>query len=161
MSAEQLAATIKQQVLLLMPEINLELSLAHEIDESENERMIQTDASLLPALLALIENAGSASLAHSGESRVLVSVKVDAGSHRLCISVKDFGAGIPKEMQLQLGHKLIESERGMGMALLLSNASFERLGGQLLLSSANEGGTIAKVCFPVYESISASQVGAA
>ncbi|MCL1145478.1 HAMP domain-containing histidine kinase [Shewanella marinintestina] len=161
MSAEQLAATIKQQVLLLMPEINLELSLAHEIDESENERMIQTDASLLPALLALIENAGSASLAHSGESRVLVSVKVDAGSHRLCISVKDFGAGIPKEMQLQLGHKLVESERGMGMALLLSNASFERLGGQLLLSSANEGGTIAKVCFPVSESVSASQVGAA
>ena len=161
MSAEQLAATIKQQVLLLMPEINLELSLAHEIDETENERMIQTDASLLPALLALIENAGSASLAHCGESRVLVSVKVDAGSHRLCISVKDFGAGIPKEMQLQLGHKLIESERGMGMALLLSNASFERLGGQLLLSSAREGGTIAKVCFPVCESISASQVGAA
>ncbi|MCK8044967.1 ATP-binding protein [Shewanella sp. 1CM18E] len=161
MSAEQLAATIKQQVLLLMPEINLELSLVHELDETENERMIQTDASLLPALLALIENAGSASLAHCGESRVLVSVQLDSGRNRLCILVKDFGAGIPKEMLLQLGHKLIESEQGMGMALLLSNASFERLGGQLLLSSADEGGTIAKVCFPACESISASQVGAA
>lgn len=161
MSAEQLSATIKQQVLLLMPEINLELSLAPELDESENEPMIQTDASLLPALLALIENAGSASFAHCGESRVLVSVQLDSGHNRLCISVKDFGAGIPKEMQLQLGHKLIESERGMGMALLLSNASFERLGGQLLLSSAQEGGTIAKVCFPVCESVSAPQVGAA
>ncbi|GIU44552.1 histidine kinase [Shewanella sairae] len=163
MSAEQLAATIKQQVLLLMPEINLELSLGPKFDEKSesSERQIQTDASLLPALLALIENAGSASLAHCGESRVLVSVQLDSGRNRLCISVKDFGAGIPKEMLLQLGHKLIESEQGMGMALLLSNASFERLGGQLLLSSADEGGTIAKVCFPASESISTSPVGAA
>lgn len=161
MSAEQLAATIKQQVLLLMPEINLELSLGHKLDKAESSnRMIKTDASLLPALLALIENAGSASLAHSGESRVLVSVQLDSSRNRLCISVKDFGAGIPKEMLLQLGHKLIDSEQGMGIALLLSNASFERLGGQLLLSSAGEGGTIAKVCFPVYEPETTSQTGA-
>ncbi|MCL1139904.1 ATP-binding protein [Shewanella pneumatophori] len=180
LSAQQLLAMIKEQVLLLMPEISLELKLGHskqsctmqgsseqdcseqDSDEKGNsiqnssgqntqdlDMLIKADASLLPALLALIENAGSASLAHIGESRVVVSALSIKGNSRLCISVKDFGAGIPKEMQLQLGHKLIESEHGMGMALLLSNASFERLGGQLLIGPAKEGGTVAEVCFPL------------
>ncbi len=94
--------------------------------------------------------AGSASLAHTGEAKVRVSALKVIESDSLCISVRDFGAGIPAPMQLQLGHKLIESEHGMGMALLLSNASFERLGGQLLLGSAKEGGTVAEVCFPLW-----------
>ncbi|WP_299804597.1 sensor histidine kinase KdpD [uncultured Shewanella sp.] len=150
LTADELLETLKQQVLLLMPEVDLQLNNTTESQtEGHSAKAIKTDASLLPALLALIENASSASFAHIGEAKVVVSVMAAADRDRLCISVRDYGAGIPKEMQLQLGHKLIESERGMGMALLLSNASFERLGGQLLLGSAKEGGTVAEVCFPI------------
>lgn len=151
LTAHELLSTLEQQVLLLMPEVTLELKFCERAAAPAAESaVIKTDASLLPALLALVENASSASQAHTGEARVVVSALVGGDSDRLCVSVKDFGAGIPKEMQLQLGRKLIESERGMGMALLLSNASFERLGGQLLLGSAKEGGTVAQVCFPVW-----------
>ncbi|WP_041411253.1 ATP-binding protein [Shewanella pealeana] len=151
LTAHELLSTLEQQVLLLMPEVTLELKFCERAAaQAAESAVIKTDASLLPALLALVENASSASQAYTGEARVVVSALVGGDSDRLCVSVKDFGAGIPKEMQLQLGRKLIESERGMGMALLLSNASFERLGGQLLLGSAKEGGTVAQVCFPVW-----------
>ncbi|GIU22483.1 ATP-binding protein [Shewanella sp. MBTL60-007] len=150
LTADELLETLKQQVLLLMPEINLVLiHVENNQQEAALPRTIKTDASLLPALLALVENAGSASLANIGEAKVVVSVVAATQSDRLCISVRDFGVGIPKKMLLQLGHKLVESERGMGMALLLSNASVERLGGRLLLRVAKEGGTVAEVCFPV------------
>ncbi|MGS0683364.1 sensor histidine kinase [Shewanella sp. 125m-7] len=151
LTANELLVTLEQQVLLLMPEITLELEYCEFTSlQASTPVSIKTDASLLPALLALVENAGSASLAHTGEAKVRVSALKVIESDSLCISVRDFGAGIPAPMQLQLGHKLIESEHGMGMALLLSNASFERLGGQLLLGSAKEGGTVAEVCFPLW-----------
>ncbi len=117
---------------------------------------IVTDASLLPALMSLVENAASASLAEIGEERVNVSALVANQGHRLSILVKDHGVGIPKKMHAQLGQELIESEQGMGMALLLSHASFERLGGRLLLAGLPEGGTVAEVSFPMQKSVGAT-----
>ncbi|WP_375087923.1 sensor histidine kinase [Shewanella youngdeokensis] len=146
-TANELLNTLQQQVLLFMPQVKLELTLLE--DDQYESSSILTDASLLPAMMSLVENAASASLDNIGDARVKVSVVIAAQSQRLCISVKDYGIGISKEMRAQVGHQLIESEQGMGMALLLSHASFERLGGQLLLGSVVNGGTVAEVSFPL------------
>lgn len=155
LTANQLLNTLKQQVLLLMPQVKLELTLLEE-PAAASHAAIVTDASLLPALMSLVENAASASLAATGEERVNVSASVASQSHRLCILVKDHGIGIPKKMHAQLGLELIESEQGMGMALLLSHASFERLGGRLLLAGLPEGGTVAEVSFPLQKNTEAT-----
>lgn len=149
-TANMLLQTLQQQVLLLMPQVKLELSLL-DIDtlEQHASTSVLSDASLLPAMMSLVENAASASLAETGIQRVTIAAIITLKSQCLHISVRDYGRGISKEMRSQLGHQLIESERGMGIALLLSHASFERLGGRLLLGSAQSGGTLAEVSLPL------------
>ena len=149
LSANQLLSTLQQQVLLLMPQVKLETILMNEVPQQQAKAKILTDVNLLPALMSLVENAASASLSEVGEQRVSISALISDKSQRLCILVKDQGLGISRKMHAQLGYELIESEQGMGMALLLSHASFERLGGRLLLAGLPEGGTVAEVSFPL------------
>ncbi len=52
----------------------------------------------------------------------------------------------------QLRHKLVDSPAGMGITLMLSHASFERLGGTLILGTHVDGGAVAEVTLPVEES---------
>ncbi|QQX80742.1 HAMP domain-containing histidine kinase [Shewanella sp. KX20019] len=156
-TANTLLQTLQQQVLLLMPQVKLELTLLDvETINQHASTSVLSDASLLPAMMSLVENAASASLAETGDPRVTVSAVIAAEGQRLCVSVRDYGSGISKQMRAQVGHQLIQSEQGMGMALLLSHASFERLGGRLLLGSIASGGTVAEVSFPLHADIEAS-----
>ncbi|MGL5397973.1 MAG: ATP-binding protein, partial [Shewanella sp.] len=59
----------------------------------------------------------------------------------------DYGAGIAPSLLPQLGTLLIESPKGLGVALLLSHASLERLGAELILASHPQGGTVAQIRF--------------
>ncbi|QFU21192.1 HAMP domain-containing histidine kinase [Shewanella eurypsychrophilus] len=142
-----LIAMLRQQVTLLMPQLKLQLVADPQIQQSH----IFTDASLLPALLSLIENAARASEDQIGEKRVKVEIDIEPEYLNLRVRVRDYGIGIPKHLLSQLGHKLIDSPTGMGMALMLSHASFERLGGTLILGSHSEGGAVAEVTLPVIE----------
>lgn len=140
-----LVAMLRQQLTLLMPQIKLELLVEAEVQGSH----IQTDTSLLPALLSLVENASRASEEKTTEQKVSIEFALEPHSLDLRIRVRDYGDGIPKGLMSQLGHKLIESPSGMGMALMLSHASFERLGGTLILGSHQDGGAVAEVILPV------------
>lgn len=145
--ASNLIAMLRQQVTLLMPQIKLQLVADPKIQQSH----IFTDASLLPALLSLVENAARASEDKVAEKRVRVEIDIEPEQLNLRIRVRDYGVGIPKHLLSQLGHKLVDSPTGMGMALMLSHASFERLGGTLILGSHSEGGAVAEVTLPVIE----------
>lgn len=145
--ASNLIAMLRQQVTLLMPQLKLQLVADPQIQQT----YILTDASLLPALLSLVENAARASEDKVAEKRVRVEIDIEPEQLNLRIRVRDYGVGIPKHLLSQLGHKLIDSPTGMGMALMLSHASFERLGGTLILGSHSEGGAVAEVTLPVIE----------
>ncbi len=145
--ASNLIAMMRQQVTLLMPQLKLKLVVDSEVQRSH----ILTDASLLPALLSLIENAAGASENKIDEKRVRVEIDLEPEQLNLRIRVRDYGVGIPKHLLSQLGHKLVDSPTGMGIALMLSHASFERLGGTLILGSHSEGGAVAEVILPVIE----------
>ncbi|WP_076414429.1 sensor histidine kinase KdpD [Shewanella sp. UCD-KL12] len=145
--ASNLIAMLRQQVTLLMPQLKLKLVVDSEVKQSP----VLTDTSLLPALLSLIENAARASEDKTDEKRVRVEIDLEPEQLNLRIRVRDYGVGIPKHLLSQLGHKLVDSPTGMGMALMLSHASFERLGGTLMLGSHSEGGAVAEVILPVIE----------
>ncbi|MEC4726098.1 sensor histidine kinase [Shewanella sp. D64] len=143
--ARELLHQLEQQVSLFMPQVLLEIASDPEIQYSS----VQTDTSLLPAILSLIENAAHASSEHMGLQKVNIELDVDNELACLRLRVRDYGNGIPSGLVMQLGHKLVDSPTGMGVALMLSHASFERLGGQLILGAHLEGGTVAEVTLPL------------
>lgn len=144
-SISQLLESLQQQARLLMPSVEL----AIDSERCDCTKQLRTDASLLPALLALIENGARASEEAMGHSKVALSFECQDGE--VIVSLRDFGKGIPSSLMEQLGHKIIDNPKGLGVALLLSHASFERIGGRLILSSHSEGGAIAQVYLPMLE----------
>jgi len=142
-SAEQLLSGLSEQVNLLMPAVKLSL----EPDDGLDRLQLRVDASLQPALLALIENGARASQEATGEQKV--SFSAQRQGDELVLGVRDFGPGIPASLVQQLGHQIIEEPKGMGVALLLSHASLERLGGRLILGSHVDGGAVAQVYLPI------------
>jgi two-component system sensor histidine kinase RegB len=147
-SASELLNQLVQQVSLFMPQVLLEIAL----DKEAEYALIETDTSLLPAILSLIENAARTSEELIGQQKVNITLDIDALIH-LRLRVRDYGNGIPSKLISQLGHKLVDSPTGMGVALMLSHASFERLGGQLILGAHLEGGTVAEVTLPLNGSV--------
>ncbi|WP_299004229.1 ATP-binding protein [uncultured Shewanella sp.] len=162
LSINVLIQRLQEQLLLWLPELTLDIRLDESVKLDEK---INAGTSLLPVLIALVENAAHASLKqfkecvgntlnenehqNKGGQRVNINIQHLAQKQFLSIAIRDYGAGIPLSMIEQLGHKMLESTKGMGIALLLSHASLERLGGRLLLSNHVEGGAIAEVQLPI------------
>lgn len=144
-SINTLIESLQQQVRLLLPSIELSISTL----DCRGDEQLRADASLLPALLALIENGARASEEVGGPARVALSLQYQCDE--LVVAVRDFGPGIPSSLLTQLGHKIIDKPKGMGVALLLSHASFERLGGRLIFGSHLDGGAVAQVYLPLPE----------
>jgi len=111
---------------------------------------IESDPMLLPALLNLVQNGIRANNENQQKKLTLALYCQDNNIH---LNLRDFGVGIysamDKSLQSSLGERLMKSESGLGMAVLLSNSTFSRLGGSLQLSNHPEQGTIAHVILPL------------
>ncbi|MBW0279999.1 ATP-binding protein [Shewanella xiamenensis] len=142
----ELVAGLKQKTQLLMPQTELNWLITCEPKLLE-EKQILTDMSLTPAIMALIENAARASVETIGTSQVDISVDCSPSEGRAYLQIRDYGAGIAPSLLPQLGTLLIESPNGLGVALLLSHASLERLGAELILANHPQGGTVAQIRF--------------
>jgi len=122
------------------PDINIELIKRHQEDV-----IIMADASLLPAILNLINNAIRATKLNSSKEISLTS-EVTEDSWQFII--RDYGLGFTLEKLKQLGIKPVSSEQGLGMAVFLSHASLERLGGKLVLTNHHQGGALVTLTLP-------------
>lgn len=122
------------------PDIDVELINTHD------DVIIMADASLLPAILNLINNAIRATKANYSNKITLTS-EVSAGNWQFII--RDYGLGFTLEKLKQLGIKPVSSEQGLGMAVFLSHASLERLGGKLTLTNHNQGGALVTLSLPI------------
>ena len=111
---------------------------------------IEADALLLPALFNLLQNAVQANQ-NQGQHQVNIDFKVHTiqSDTRLHITIRDFGSGVSDHQAIKLGEQLIESEQGLGMALLLSNATIERFSGKLSLINHPDKGMQAIVELPL------------
>lgn len=139
---------LKQKTLLLMPQTELTWSSTCAPEALSGMRIL-TDMSLTPAIMALIENAARASSETIGAARVDIGLDIGSTDGLFYLQIRDFGAGIAPSLLPQLGTLLIESPKGLGVALLLSHASLERLGAELILANHPQGGTVAQVRFTI------------
>jgi two-component system sensor histidine kinase RegB len=123
------------------PEISVEL-----VEQQENNTEIMADAALLPAILNLINNAVRATKANNSDEIMLIS---QVGGQNWQFTIRDYGVGFSLEKLKQLGVKPVNSEQGLGMAVFLSHASLERLGGKLALTNHHQGGALVTLSLPV------------
>lgn len=131
---------------LLRPEIRL----SRDLERSAGARL-RPDSGLAQALIALLNNAADASRAR-GRAEVEAAAAVDDG--RLRLELRDYGPGIAPEALARAGRAVFTSKTGgHGLGLLLSNASVERLGGQLSLHPAAGGGTRTRLLLPLAEEL--------
>lgn len=148
LALNELIDGLKQKTSLLMPHTELNWQIACPPSQLTGLHIL-TDMSLAPAIMALIENAARASAETLGVAQVDISVDSEPNEGLLYVRIRDYGAGIALSLLPQLGTLLVESPKGLGVALLLSHASLERLGAQLVLANHPQGGTVAQICFTV------------
>ena len=106
---------------------------------------LKSDAMLLPAILNLLQNACIANQKNN-QTQLELSWQQD-NQHSECIYllIRDFGSGFSQSQLAELGGQLMPSSQGMGLAVLLSNVTFERLNGSLTMYNHAGGGAVAKV----------------
>jgi two-component system sensor histidine kinase RegB len=130
---------------LLRPEI----LCSSTMQEGEPPR-ISVDLTLRQALINLLNNAADAS--PSG-----IELKTNWTATEWRLQVRDFGAGIMREIQEQLGTRIASTkDDGMGVGLVLSQATITRLGGQVNIYPLEQQGTLTEIVLP----IAAGKVGA-
>lgn len=108
--------------------------------------MIVAEDTLRLAITNLVDNAARASPQQ-------VRVEADWAGDELRVRVRDQGPGFPPELLHRLGKRLQSTRapsQGMGLGLLLSAVTLERLGGRLELSNAPEGGALAVLRLPLH-----------
>ena len=106
---------------------------------------LKSDAMLLPAILNLLQNACIANQKNNQTQLELSWQQDNQHSESIYLLIRDFGSGFSQSQLAELGGQLMPSSQGMGLAVLLSNVTFERLNGSLTLYNHASGGAVAKV----------------
>ena len=136
-----LLAQVLENLRVNHPEINVELT-----EQQAQDVSVMADTALLPAIINLLNNAVRATKANSSNKITLISC-VNDGNWQFII--RDYGLGFTLEKLKQLGIKPVSSEQGLGMAVFLSHASLERLGGKLVLTNHHQGGALVTLSLPI------------
>ena len=117
--------------------------IIYTVSCGEGGPVIEFDLTMVQALENLFNNAADA-----GSDKVEVSVVWNQREVR--ISVRDWGCGIPTELLEKLGKPIIHADKsGLGIGLMLSQATVERYGGRIELRNLREGGTVATLILPL------------
>ena len=104
---------------------------------------IEFDPTLAQAVENLLNNA-----ADSGSEEVAVSVNWTAQHAR--IQIRDWGPGLPPAVMENLGKPVLHADRnGLGIGLMLTQASVERCGGNITLRNQADGGVLATLELPL------------
>ncbi|MDC0598954.1 ATP-binding protein [Gammaproteobacteria bacterium] len=132
---------ILDQWQLLKPEVKLSLS----IKEDDNCPSIQFESTLQQAIVNILNNAAEA-------SPVGIDINVTWSKAEWLMSIRDYGEGISTEIAEQLGTNVVTTkESGLGMGLILSQASINRLGGSVGIFQHEEKGSVIEIKLPLVE----------
>ncbi|MCB1687325.1 MAG: HAMP domain-containing histidine kinase [Halioglobus sp.] len=107
------------------------------------EGFIRVDSTFEQAIINLLNNAAEASPADLG-----ISVQANKKADLLTIHIRDHGPGIDISAG-KLGKPFVSTRgEGRGLGLFLSNATIERLGGDVMLQPHSDGGTLTTITLP-------------
>ena len=124
-----------------------EIKLQTKIPEPVLKLMVRYDQSLQHALMSLLNNAADA-------SPDFVAMGFEPLPGLVLITIEDHGSGIPDDIAGSLGKMHISGKQGgLGLGVLLSQASIERLGGEVSLIGKQESGTRLEIRFPLVEGV--------
>jgi len=147
--------TIKNQLktiignwLVYRPQIKLTQDWSIDCDNIHHNLSISVEQ----AITNLLDNAADASLENNHD---VVNMSCEVKEQQLLIEILDFGSGITEKMRESLGASIEETEKsnGLGWGLFLSNASIERMGGEVHLLAADSGGTLTRVHLPLEKAV--------
>lgn len=143
---------------LIRPESELYYNTSQWLDSA----FISCDLTLYQAITALLDNAEDASPCQ-------VSLSVKQHNENIAIQIHDKGMGFPQtytanlyevlpdnlpdkkveKLDTPLNRPYSQKEDGLGLGLLLSQASIERLGGRVHIFSQQAGGTLTEILLPL------------
>jgi two-component system sensor histidine kinase RegB len=125
-----------QQWLLMRPHAQFHWQSSNKTQSP----LVQYPQVLQQAMINLLDNAMSVS-----SEPLILNLKWDQNSW--LFSIKDNGPGLEKEFELP--NSPMSSEKGMGIGLLLSHSSVQRLGGKVTLSNGLTQGCLTEVAMPL------------
>ncbi|MFK0572655.1 ATP-binding protein [Endozoicomonas sp.] len=136
--------------------IRPESGLHYKTSQWPDSVFIPCDLTLYQAITALLDNAEDAS---PGQVSLSVKHAHENDAENIAIQIFDKGMGFPQtcnasrygveSMNTPLIRPCSQKENGLGLGLLLSQASIERLGGQVHIFSQRTGGTLTEILLPV------------
>jgi two-component system sensor histidine kinase RegB len=123
---------------LLQPELPCQVS----VQKGESPSIV-LDPSLEQALINLLNNAADASPAG-------ISIQMQWDARKWTLAIRDDGEGVPRELREQLGTQIASSKpQGLGVGLVLSQATLNRLGGSVSLFPQEPRGTLTLIELPL------------
>lgn len=125
---------LRERLVLLRPRADLQL----EMPPAAELPYIQPDPTLHQAVLNLLDNAAAA--AHEQ-----LTCRLTCSGAMLQLEILDDGPGFSPQASRQQGDSLRAAGQGMGMGMLLANATIERLGGQVSVSNRTDAPQGARV----------------
>lgn len=139
MTVESFFTRIVGDFRLLHPAVPLQTAC----EEAARKILLRVDRQLQQAMLNLLNNAASASPSEVMFACVILETQVR-------FDIADRGPGFAEAELSSLGIRIVSSrsEEGMGIGLLLSNATVERHGGEVRVSSRRGGGALVTVSLP-------------
>lgn len=146
-SATELLNDVIHRWSLLRPETRIQSSIAPGLENV----CLSSDPTLVQALINLLVNAADASEEQAQDVIELEAVIVATKNRFLELRIDDHGPGLTQQQQQLAGQAFFTTkpEQGLGMGLVLSNSTLERLGGRVTLENCTTGGTRATVWIPV------------
>jgi two-component system sensor histidine kinase RegB len=146
---EKIFQEIEEHLSINYPDVRFTLKHQPKLNKQDNVSEVPSiiaDASLVPAVINLINNAIRAAKANHENK-----VELDSSYLDNCwqLAIRDHGRGFSQSMLNDLGVKPVSSKQGLGMAVFLSHASLERLGGELSLTNHLEGGALVTLKIPL------------
>lgn len=134
---------ILEQWQLIRPEVTLSFKSPEQSAGKSAVPDIAFDSTLQQAIVNILNNAADASA-----QGIEVGLSWDKDNWSLII--RDYGEGISQEIIAQLGRKFFTTKAsGLGVGLVLSQASINRLGGEISIYQHEIKGTVTKIILPL------------
>jgi two-component system sensor histidine kinase RegB len=117
--------------------------IRYQFNCADNSPTMEFDPTMAQALENLLNNA-----ADTGSADIAMTVDWDDSDVR--IAIRDHGPGVPPRVMENLGKPVLHADRnGLGIGLMLTQATVERFGGRIALRNHPDGGAQATMILPI------------
>jgi two-component system sensor histidine kinase RegB len=131
--------TIIERWKIMRPDVVSTINIA----PNQPDMIVQFHPTIAQAIINLLNNAADASPQN-------IEIDINWNAQNMQWAIKDSGAGIAEEVTAHLGKSFISTKtKGLGIGLLLTQATINRYGGTVSLHNRVPRGTITRLELPI------------